>query len=1496
MRRDYATRRPATRRDMGLRARPSVEAMEKRALLTAFVVKSVADDPMAMDPNSLRSIIIASNAAGGTNSITFNLPAGPQAINLTRALPAITTPTSIDASSLAAGGVPQVFINGSGIVAGGDGFDLTAGNSAVIGLGIVGFSGSGVSLTVAGNNTVSGDYIGINATGSAAASNGADGVTIGSGSGGNTISGNLLSGNKGYGVRVDGQFAGSATTVTSGNTIAGNMIGLNSGGTGASANGFGGVYVRNAPNTTIGGVGGSDRNVISGNRFTIISGAQYGTGDGIDVLGGSDGTTILGNYIGTNLYGTAAVGNFTAGINLNDAGTTTIGGAAGNIISGNRSDGIDGSTFGGTLTIQANYIGTDANGTRAVANAGDGINISGLGSVGDVLIGGTDGDTTRNVISANLGNGITLTGSNVQVQGNYIGVGAAGISNLGNGGYGVDAGFFQNYIGGQDTNSDTTYGNLIANNGLGGVTSNASATVTYNAIYNNTGRGISNTLFTPVPAPVLNRANSMVNTSDIEGTLAAPDGTYLLQFFANTVATPGRAQGQTYLGSATVTVAGGAAAFAATAAGFAQPSYVTATATQLTPGDVNNPGTFGATSAFSTAFLGTGLGPTNSPPTLSLAALPASVNAGDNITYTFTITNNTSSEDDGVVFSNPIPAGVTFFSGTTSSGAPVVLTDGVANAQIGQIAANSSVTVTVILTAGPVASITNSAGVTATNPTILAGQDTITAPTVTVVPSADLAVQVVGPVGSIPVGQNLTYTVTISNYGPSDATNVSLVDTLPTNTIFVSASTSSTTAGDAPTNSGNQVNATIALISSGSVVTYTITVATTRTTPPSVSDTATVTGAQGDPDTSSNTATATTTIIPSADVAIASEVASTASIQAGDTFTLTINVVNNGPSPAAGVVVTDILPAGLAFVSGTAAGGAVTVSNGVVTAPVGSLAIGGTSTVTLVVRAVGAGTISDAASIASTYGDPTPGNNTSSASVTINPVSDLAVTLAQSVSTLNTGNPLPFTAVVTNAGPSPTTNTVFTLPLPAGATFQSATINGVSGGTFVNGTFTVVLSTVAGGGSATIIVTLIPTVATTVTTTATVSATEFDSNPGNNTASVTTVLNVPNPFIAFSAPAYTANETDGTVPITLSRIGDTSGTLTVHFSTVAGGNATAGLDYTPISTTVTFLPGQATVTVNVPILANPYDRADEYVAIQLDTPTNASLSGGAATAIAGIRIVNIDPVIVGPTVADVKLYGPRNAITGIEVDTTGNLDPTTAANAANYTILALGGGSIPYGTAIPVTQAVYNPATGAVLLIPARSLPANELFLVVINGTTAGAVADRAGNPLNSTFGVTAGSNYALTVARGTNLRYTDENGSRVNLKLSGPGTLDLNRTLGGAVGRLEILGATRASSLTGSVGPRGRSSNIGVITGIGRFGTVLTHLYSPPFTVSNATFPNPTDLVNYPSGDVLTGSASASATVSSRSIRRTVHAKAVAVTTRARHSHPAPTHKHADR
>ena len=86
------------------------------------------------------------------------------------------------------------------------------------------------------------------------------------------------------------------------------------------------------------------------------------------------------------------------------------------------------------------------------------------------------------------------------------------------------------------------------------------------------------------------------------------------------------------------------------------------------------------------------------------------------------------------------------------------------------------------------------------------------------------------------------------------------------------------------------------------------------TTPNPIVNTTTASSATPDPDQTNNTATAQTPVNTNADVAV-SKVATPTSLLVGETVTLFINVLNNGPNRASGVVVTDVLPAGLSFVS-----------------------------------------------------------------------------------------------------------------------------------------------------------------------------------------------------------------------------------------------------------------------------------------------------------------------------------------------------------------------------------------------------------------------------------------------------------------------------------------------------------------------------------------------------------------------------------------------------
>ena len=77
--------------------------------------------------------------------------------------------------------------------------------------------------------------------------------------------------------------------------------------------------------------------------------------------------------------------------------------------------------------------------------------------------------------------------------------------------------------------------------------------------------------------------------------------------------------------------------------------------------------------------------------------------------------------------------------------------------------------------------------------------------------------------------------------------------------------------------------------------------------------------------------------------------------------------------------------------------------------------------------------------------------------------------------------------------------------------------------------------------------------------------------------------------IEFSAAGYAVPENAGSATITVSRVNGARGTVTVDYKTVPI-NATPGLDYTPVSGTLTFPNGVTSETIVVPVLDNPYDQ------------------------------------------------------------------------------------------------------------------------------------------------------------------------------------------------------------------------------------------------------------------------------------------------------------------
>jgi Calx-beta domain len=248
------------------------------------------------------------------------------------------------------------------------------------------------------------------------------------------------------------------------------------------------------------------------------------------------GNQIQGNFIGTNAAGTVAVPNHD-GMRINVA-SETIGGtspAARNVISGNTANGIL-LASGAAITVQGNYIGTNAAGTGAVPNGANGIfmDFSNNSTIGGTATG------AGNLIAFNGGNGVFV---------------------------GANSTFFSTSI---------LSNSIHSNGGLGidlepvGVTPNdgCDADTGPNNLQN---------------FPVLTAATNDGTDTTIQGTLnSTANKQFRIQFFANAACDPsGNGEGQNLVGETSVTTDGSCNAtfqFVAPSAGV-NGSIITATAT-----------------------------------------------------------------------------------------------------------------------------------------------------------------------------------------------------------------------------------------------------------------------------------------------------------------------------------------------------------------------------------------------------------------------------------------------------------------------------------------------------------------------------------------------------------------------------------------------------------------------------------------------------------------------------------------------------------------------------------------------------------------------------------------------------------------------------------------------------------------------------------------------------------------------------------------------------
>lgn len=283
---------------------------------------------------------------------------------------------------------------------------------------------SGIVALATINATIVANVTGTETTGAAGLGNVGDGILI-LDAVATEVRGNLVSANGSSGVSVSGtEGAGS-----SGTRIVGNLIGTGPTGITGLGNQQHGVAVGFATATTVGGLLGGERNVISGNA---------GSGVFVDR---SDLTDIVANYIGVTANGYSALGNGEVGVYVTGATSTAISG--GNIIAFNGSDaaGHGIAIIGAVDTLVGDTRRGLAGGNAIYRNRGDGVRIED-GSTGTQVVGNAIGSTAAGLVGfGNYGHGVGIVRSNEStIGGNRVAEpGRPVLGNLvvGNGGSGI---------------------------------------------------------------------------------------------------------------------------------------------------------------------------------------------------------------------------------------------------------------------------------------------------------------------------------------------------------------------------------------------------------------------------------------------------------------------------------------------------------------------------------------------------------------------------------------------------------------------------------------------------------------------------------------------------------------------------------------------------------------------------------------------------------------------------------------------------------------------------------------------------------------------------------------------------------------------------------------------------------------------------------------------------------------------------------------------------
>jgi len=427
-------------------------------------------------------------------------------------------------------------------------------------------------------------------------------------------------------------------------------------------------------------------------------------------------------------------------------------------------------------------------------------------------------------------------------------------------------------------------------------------------------------------------------------------------------------------------------------------------------------------------------------------------------------------------------------------------------------------TATCTIAASATGSLSNTATVTSGTGDPVAGNNSAT-DTDTLTPQTDLAItKSDGATTEVP-GTPVTYTIGVTNGGPSDAVAATVTDNFPATLSGVAWTCVGANGGSCPASGSGNINALVTLPAAGSAsVTFTATGTIASSATGTLANTATAAAGAGasDPNPGNNSATDSDTLTPETDLGILKSDSATTEVP-GTTVTYVLSITSVGPSNAVGASVVDTFPATITGVTWTCSsfGGATCTAAGsgnisdTASLPAGS---GLTYVVTGTIAASATGSLSNTATIAAGPGaiDPQLSNNSSTDTDSLVPSTDLRISKDDSADPPPAGQDLVYTITVENLGPSNATGVAVNDPLPAEVTYVSDDCGGTN-----TPPWTWNIGNLAAGATVVcnITVSINPAPPASISNTASVTSTTADPNAANNSDTEATQLDAVPPQV-----------------------------------------------------------------------------------------------------------------------------------------------------------------------------------------------------------------------------------------------------------------------------------------------------------------------------------------------------------------------------------------------